>query len=1436
MGRGDLATLVEICDPAGRPRGTGFLADHHGTVVTSHEAVEGLARVVLHAPGDLTWLAEAEAVTPLPESGLALVRTEGLGVRPVALATRPEIEPGTYVRIAAHGWREARVLGPAAVTYAAADRFHVLADALELAIGTEGAEALRRGGRAAGGPVLDTATGTVVAVLGTALHGERPAAGYAVPLRPDGPLAALLRRNAATVPAYGPDLNLAGILELTATSTGPAREPDPWPEPVERPECAREFARFTAEEALVLAVVGAPGTGRTTALAALCARRAQGAAPAPTVRLRGADLRAEDHSLADAVGRALRQAGRIVAASGALGDTATATPERAAALARDAGRPLLVVLDGPEEMPPLLAHRLADWTTATEQWLRAHGARLVTACRPEHWDLAGALYGPGALHRPAKGNGDDLPAALVLGPYTETEARAVRQGYGLGETDLAEADARHPLALRLLAEVRAALPGDVPGRPGREEIFTAHVDLMCLRVAVRVAAGSRPLLRGTAVRLLAARVAGQVHEAARRCLGPGHGVLDRASFEELFPWREGWASAVLTEGLLVPAGTGYRFAHEELADWLQAAHLDLDTALHALVHSRGEQTPARGRGETAETGGTAGAGRLRGPDAAVGAAVGPGVAAATGPGAVAGGSSAAQGRDAAVEPGAAQGRGFVPGPGGAAGRGPDAWRGSVPGSGFVPGPGSSAGRGRGAALESGSFAGTGPGAGHGSVPDSGFVPGSGSSAGRGLGPGLGAAPGTGPVPGIGSASERDSDPWYGSGAAPWTGVEPAPGLVSPSGSASGPWAASPVGVRDGVRVPLAGQPGPVPSPPSPDGAPVPPADPAGPAPTGRHRGRREHAAPASSPGSPAGPPPADVPRQRTPAPAEVVADHLPVPRHRIGPVLQALLRLHREQGPGALAPRLAALVESLDRFADARARQAGTGKGTPSGAPHPYADAVWWAVRLLGETVRRVGDPRPYLPVLRMLADRIGGRPAPHPVFAAFGAAFWQGLPLCEDERIDLLRRLVPADPPPTGTPGGDRCLDTVAGLLAADPRGVQPLLCRWFGDERPLPAAPHATVATAAQALLHTHRGLAVDDLCEALVSTAHPLADGLLAALAEDEPSALCRAVDRWAHDDGRPERRVAAAAYGHLVADRLTAPADRELLRYAALALLARPADQALHGPALGLLVRDPHTRGRHLPRAIAEPRVPASALAEALATHPGPVLTAFRSRLHGTGEEAAAALRALAEIDTPALTRRVAALVRDYVARLPEGAAHVAGYVDRRFEDGPAARAVLFPLVSGLIRGRPALVRRALAPVLAAPGTGASRHLRAELLDVLLEHERYEAEAGELSVLDALLTAAAEGAALRSEPRTRELVQRVAALYARTPDGAGRLDRTLAGLVGERPGFAALLVAWTVGVPGEWAPLLGPETLRVLRGPGTSMPMRTDGRGHGSLRPA
>ncbi|MBL1084931.1 trypsin-like peptidase domain-containing protein [Streptomyces actinomycinicus] len=1278
------AALVLIRDLAGRPRGLGFLADHEGTLLTSHEAVDGLPRLVLHAAGNATCVVGADAVTPLPDLDLALVRTEGLDVEPLPLTVRERIDAGSYVRIVAGCWREARVLAATQVTYTATDRFHLLDDALELAIGTAGRDALRLGGGAAGGPVLDAGTGAVVGVLGTALHTAQRDVGFAVPLRPaDGPLAALLARNALTVPGYGTDLNLAGILQLTATSMGQDGPPGVLAgrpaatEPVERADIARELAAFTDGDRSVLGLVGAPGSGRTTELAALAARRARGERPAPTLWLRGADLNDTDDSLADAARRTVERAARIVAASRGVRpeDLGDLTPGHLARLAARAGRPLLLLLDGPEEMPPVLAHRLPEWTHGTAAWLRETGARLVVACREEHWERAGSCFPADLLHTPpapdpdphrpsdpgegagargasawlsgvagavdmpdgsvgcacssasagaggtvhgptgcdcsrvpvgARGTvhclvgcdcpqspadpggtvldsavrvprpcdsggladrshhtpagdasavhapaldappGDapvadgpvagvsgggvsagrlaqpgsaGLPPCLRLGDFGVGEARRARVRYGIPDGVLLERDARHPLTLRLLAEVRAAVP-DAPaaGPVGRHEVFAAYLDLMCLRIAVRL--GAPAGLRGAALRRLAARVAGQVHEAARRSLGPGQGELDRESFEAVFPWGPaparlgavtGWASAVLTEGLLVPAGSGYRFAHEEFADWIQGMHLDLDEALLALVHRAGAPSESR------------------------------------------------------------------------------------------------------------------------------------------------------PVP---------------------------------------------------------------------------------------------------------------------------------VPHHRVGPVVQALLLLAREHGHRQLSFRLRELADVLERDPDS-----------------------WWGARLLARTLLQVPDATPYTEVLRLLADRVvAWRRARRPVPAEFGPAFWTALPVSDAERLDLLRRLVLADPAPPAA--ADRYLDAVAGLLADAPDVVQPLLTGWFADERPLPATPHATVATAAQALLHTHRHAALDDLTEVLVACGHRRADELLAVLAEEEPSAVCRAVDRWAHDE-RPARRVAAVAFGLRAAPYVRSDADRELLRYAALALLARPADCTLHGGALALLVRDPHTRDRYLTEALrhfaeADPQFPPGALVPALATHPEPVLEAFRARLRAPdagGPDTGAALRSLADVTTPALARRVAALVREAVRLRPETAGHVAGYVDRRLEQGPTARSVLLPLVTGLLDGGPEQVRAALATVLAAAGTPASRPLRRELLEFLLAREQDPA------VLDAVLYAAA-GLGVGQEEEVRGLVHRTGMLLGRTPEGATHFDRGLVDLGRHVPGFAARMARWLTDTPDDWAAVVGPSARRMI----------------------
>ncbi len=1103
--------LVALHDLAGRPRGTGFVADRHGTVITSHEAVDGLPRLVLHGAEGRHSIVTADAVIPLPALGLALVRGGDLGVAPLPVTSRDTVRTGAYVRIPAGGWREARVLGTTTVTYTATDRAHRLPGALELAVGTAGRDALRLGGGAAGGPVLDPATGTVVGVLGTALRTAASDVGFAVPLRPTVPaLAALLMENAATVPAYGTDLNLAGLVGLTAASAA-RHGPQPIVEPVERVGVRAELYAFEQGEATVLGLVGPPGSGRSTELAALAARRHR--AGLPTLWLRGADLREDDTSVEDAARRALERAAADVTASlpfppQDLGDLA---PERLAALARTAGRPLLFLLDDPEQMAPGLYRRRAAWTEETVRRLHATGTRLVVSCGAAHWEEAG--YPPALLHHGGAGP-EGLPPCVVLGDLTADEAREARARHGIPEGAVTDADAAHPLTLRLLAEVRSDVAATAPDGPvDRDDVLAAHLDLTCLRIAQRLAGGLGA--RGTAVRRLAVRAAGKAHEAARRCLGTEDGALDRASFGELFPasgpgtaldehggTAPGWADAVLAEGLLVPAGDGHRFGHEELADWLQGAHLDLDGALHTLVHAH--------------------------------------------------------------------------------------------------------------------------------------------------------------------AADTDTDP---------------------------------------------------------------------------------------------------------------------VPRHRIGPVVEALLCLARRHGPARLASRLADLTHALD------------------------ADpGSWWASRLLTGVLTRVPDASPYTDVLRLLADRVvAWREQRRTVPPELGPAFWTRLRLPVEARCALLRRLVLADGPPCES--GPRFLDTVAGLLTADPATVLPYLIRWFDDERPLPATPHATVATAAQALLHTHRHAAPDALTDALVDSPHRRADELLAVLAEEEPGALCRAVDRWA-EDPRPARRAAAVTHGLRVAPYARDLGDCTLLRYAALAVLVRTADRALHGGALALLVRDPDSRGRHLARALerfaaGDPHFPPSALTDALTTHTEPVLDAFRARLT-QGTDPDDTFRALADATTPALARPVAALVREATVRRPELTGCVAGYADRRLDLGPAVRAVLRLLLTELLDGGPRPLRQSLVGVLAAPGTSASRPLRRGLLDTLLDRET------DPGVLDAVLRAAARN----TGPELRVLVHRTALLLVRTAEGTVRLDRTLADLARHVPGLATAVAGWLTDAPHVWGPLVGPATREVI----------------------
>ncbi|MEV7123375.1 serine protease [Kitasatospora griseola] len=565
--------LLRIRDVQGRLCGLGFVADRQGTVVTAHEAVAGLPRLVLHTPGGQSRVLGPESVDLLPERGLALLRTTAVGG-----------VPGRALPIG-----RGEVGGPVVVPHQRRE---------------DGTPALARGGLlgrengrcgdgaqtrtvpgvllldlpaapVAGAPVLDPDTGAVLAVVAPRVRTAGGSGVAAVPLSVDvpagdGPLGLLLARNASGVPAFGRALNLAGGLRLTAAqldaaTAGPGRITELAADRVDRPD---GLSGEEPQDTLTV-LLGEAGSGRTTELAALAVRRAGAAEPLPTLWLRGADLALGDRALGDTLHH------RLVGAARQLGVPEVGPAELAERCA-DGGRPLLVVLDGPEEAPLALSAR---WLTGALEWLGAHRARALVACRPDGWQQLGPWR--------------SAARALWLGPLTDDAAARAGRRYGLPEPFLGPADRGHPLALRLAGDLRGAgVHGPVADRG---ELFDGWLDLACLTVARRVApvpGGQRRHRRGGPVppgedakqlRRLAVVVAGRLHEAARLMLGAGDGALPAAEFDRLFPAAGGWARAVREEHLLVPAGAGHRAAHEEWGEWLQSLHLDLDAALRLLL-------------------------------------------------------------------------------------------------------------------------------------------------------------------------------------------------------------------------------------------------------------------------------------------------------------------------------------------------------------------------------------------------------------------------------------------------------------------------------------------------------------------------------------------------------------------------------------------------------------------------------------------------------------------------------------------------------------------------------------------------------------------------------------------------------------------------------------------------------------------------------------
>ncbi|WP_152648926.1 serine protease [Streptacidiphilus anmyonensis] len=1296
---------MRVSDSRGTLRGLAFGVDHDGTLVTAHEVVDGLAGVRLAYPDGRSARVDAGRIVPLPEHGLALLRSDFPPGAPWPLAD------GTGTRLVCVPGQGAALQG--AVTrlvtarYEASERFWLLPDVWQLSL-EQAPSGLPV--HAAGGPVVDAETGAAVGVATAALRSRRRGAVLAVRLGAvagEPLLADLLARNAETVPAHGRALNLAGVLELAAagidaaaTEAGARRVP--------RADGLLETVQGQGWDPVrtVLAVVGEAGSGRTTELAAVALHRTRAAYRLPTLWLRGADLAAGDASVLDAADRVL---GRVQAL---LRHPAPAPlAGQAARVAAAAHRPLLIVLDAPEEAPPQLLARWRGWCAQTVRRLRATESRLVLGCLPEFWERTCSYLGP-----------DDVQGECRLGPLdpgTAGELALLRQAPGVtpgvvtrgvvkplvgtepGVAGLVAAG--DALALRLLGEVRAAQPALALPRSRavtRTDLLSARLDLACLQIAERLAAQAvRPV------------------PAPEPALRPG--AADVASSGLSILWRRSAQRADAQAAQAAHAASPTPAAEMPGADLRRpCGHA------HALPRAV-RRLAARVAGRCHE----AARRTLGAPDGGLTArefdelfpwaegwaqaALGEGVFVAAGNGyRFASGALAdwlqgfhldlpvaltmilADTARPAEEP--------PPGrPVGAHRRGgPLGWPPPVP----VPGQ-----------------------------PTGGGVPRWRLAVVRQALLGLDADDPAAlesllsrlvlRLDGPEAAPPGSEAHWWAErlltdtlqrlpDAAPYAPLLRAlagriVSSTSPQHAAGGAWSA-PIGVWGGG-----------------------------------HGERGGLGSDLSGCGAVQGVPGVGA------AEAHAVGGAWSVPigarggehgeRGGLGSDLSGCGAVQGVPGPRVGEAEAAGAAWSSPSWLPDGDDGEGSGVGTPAALALGAHGSAWSAAAAGRHRDGQAADDRaacgPGFP-----AAGAGGAPSDcsvpdglrdggEPVTGARAAGakpsrgvpflpwdFWRRLPLTVEARLDVLRVLVRAGREEPGRLLGE--------VVVQDPAAALPPLCRWLADER---------VSGVAAETLFAYRHVALDELAEALVDAAHPRADALLRALAQAEPSALGRAVDRWAHDP-RPERHVAAATVLPLLARQpaVGAPAERTLVRLAAEALLARGEEESLHGAAYVALVSDPLARPKRLRAAVArylagDPLLGAAALAPALDGDPTLVLAGYAGRLREPGEEAAAVLRVLGATPAPRARAAAARLVREHLQRRPEAAAQVGGGLRARLAHGPAERETLLAFARAAAAEQPEPVRWRLAEALADLDCVLARELRGLLRPAVTSPMRIQDQA-------------------------------------------------------------------------------------------------------------
>jgi hypothetical protein len=553
------AALVQIISQGG-VRGTGFVIDGNGTVLTCHHVVDGLSSVQLRGPGDETCDVGADSIVAAPEIDLALISVPSPMGTPLPIVSGVAI--GTeYWTKGYHRLSEAirdafpvqgHIIGTTSVSYQGDTSGYDIDDVLVLRDDTIDAGL-------SGAPLFDLEAGAVVGVVSTKFRRNNQDGGFAVPIAHAAAHPALreaVARNQATVPAYGPYLNAPGaqvlckeITDSEIDSLARFRSVD-LSRHVPRAGVAAAIERFLSTGTPIFALTGPSGVGKSTEVAAL-AQQLQGRA----LLLRGNSL---VHGSTGGLGEAIRTALNKVRGNRPLPDNT----DEAIARALSADRGLIVLLDGLNEAR-LSGQELEEWIAKTISWLQGTPAQLIISCRSELWgDLVGR-----PLSERLNGR---KPVLLALGAFTAEEYRQAAPAYGIP----ADSDwpiLRLPLALRLSTRYQQQPTQPLGTLTSINEVIAVYVEEAVRKVAANVA--DRPLLvQPMLVRLI---------EVAALMWNRSTDAVDARSLGEIFG-NISIVDAFVADGVMSYTPSGYRFVYDDVCDWLQAQKLDVDSELAAI--------------------------------------------------------------------------------------------------------------------------------------------------------------------------------------------------------------------------------------------------------------------------------------------------------------------------------------------------------------------------------------------------------------------------------------------------------------------------------------------------------------------------------------------------------------------------------------------------------------------------------------------------------------------------------------------------------------------------------------------------------------------------------------------------------------------------------------------------------------------------------------